>query len=683
MEKNYVNLNEDIENLNLSCRTFNALKRAGFSTVGDLVTFSREYRLEDIKNLGPVSIEELKGSLLENCNVFVQEKDTSELEKFNLSTRAIHILMNKFDVWTLEELLRLSIDQKYSDYSLNSNNKSEKEIINKVHNLGYSFYNEQNHQVLLTDPIRKLGISRLLCLNLFRFGIKTVEDLLNLSLNKNDSINIYQIKGITEKKIDQLIALVRSYGLKFSSDLECLLASVEKEESMLKRSTDSTYVSPYDDISKLNYYPILTSKMRDYGIYTIHDLLELSLDSSLKAGERGLYKINGFSGDRIRELVDLVHSYGLKFYDEISSKKAEFEEEYYRLNNKDIYNFSYTDDFKEHDRFTDSFPKFMYNILYVQDYVGLKSYFKYRNCYTKEDLDNHFLACLEKDFGISNIDFKDFVHEEFQKFIGNLHITINDYIQVLINREFKKYDCMAFKKTNLKDMVFDRFINILNQEYIRKYIYSILMREKDNLRNNWNYTKLLKVYDRVLLFIHLEKKELLENCNFINYDELVNVEQKMINERNNLDFLIEQHFLDKEIVDKKIDHDVMDIVHHTILSLKEDYQLEETSFDIDISLDKLFSLLPCDLLNEEFYDKINLFYHDIMDNQFVIDFIRFVGKVCCEEDRPKYTTKEILLFLENKLMENSMNLSFEIDSNCEDVYEDIDTKKRVRKSVNR
>ena len=58
------NLNLPIEDLDLSVRSYNCLKREGVSTVGELVT-KTEQDLLDIRNFGQKSIEEVKAKLAE------------------------------------------------------------------------------------------------------------------------------------------------------------------------------------------------------------------------------------------------------------------------------------------------------------------------------------------------------------------------------------------------------------------------------------------------------------------------------------------------------------------------------------------------------------------------------------------------------------------------------------------
>ena len=53
-----------VEELNLSVRSYNCLKREGINSVGDLVTKS-EAELMDIRNFGQKSIDEVKAKLEE------------------------------------------------------------------------------------------------------------------------------------------------------------------------------------------------------------------------------------------------------------------------------------------------------------------------------------------------------------------------------------------------------------------------------------------------------------------------------------------------------------------------------------------------------------------------------------------------------------------------------------------
>jgi DNA-directed RNA polymerase subunit alpha len=61
-----------IEDLNLTVRSYNCLKREGINTVGDLVQ-KTETELMDIRNFGQKSIDEVKGKL-EDLGLLLREE---------------------------------------------------------------------------------------------------------------------------------------------------------------------------------------------------------------------------------------------------------------------------------------------------------------------------------------------------------------------------------------------------------------------------------------------------------------------------------------------------------------------------------------------------------------------------------------------------------------------------------
>ena len=60
-------MNTDIADLNLSVRAFNGLKRRGVSTVRDLVEIIENGDLPCVRNLGRLSVSEIKTLLLNYC----------------------------------------------------------------------------------------------------------------------------------------------------------------------------------------------------------------------------------------------------------------------------------------------------------------------------------------------------------------------------------------------------------------------------------------------------------------------------------------------------------------------------------------------------------------------------------------------------------------------------------------
>ena len=60
-------MNTDITELNLSVRAFNGLKRRGVSTVRDLVGIIENGELSCVRNLGRLSVSQIKTLVLDYC----------------------------------------------------------------------------------------------------------------------------------------------------------------------------------------------------------------------------------------------------------------------------------------------------------------------------------------------------------------------------------------------------------------------------------------------------------------------------------------------------------------------------------------------------------------------------------------------------------------------------------------
>lgn len=60
-------MNTDIADLNLSVRAFNGLKRRGVSTVRDLVGIIENGDLHCVRNLGRLSVSQIKTIVLDHC----------------------------------------------------------------------------------------------------------------------------------------------------------------------------------------------------------------------------------------------------------------------------------------------------------------------------------------------------------------------------------------------------------------------------------------------------------------------------------------------------------------------------------------------------------------------------------------------------------------------------------------
>lgn len=122
----------NLDNLNLSVRTYNCLKKANINTLYDIINFTEE-ELINIKNLGEISYDEILRKVKEydlpmknfydEFNLFINPKNT-DISEINLSVRAYNCL-KRTSINTLYDVLNLT----------------EEDLL-KVRNLGYKAYNE-------------------------------------------------------------------------------------------------------------------------------------------------------------------------------------------------------------------------------------------------------------------------------------------------------------------------------------------------------------------------------------------------------------------------------------------------------------------------------------------------------------------------------------------------------------
>ena len=212
------NLNKDIYYLNISGRLINALKKNKFKTINDIISYSKNNNIRDLKYFGETTYKELKEYCINNFGIDIEKERYKELNSLGLSEEAINLLTINYNIYSLKEILNLSINRKCLYHKmLNINNNISKEIIDKIHSLGLKFYDERNI-IKLTDSIEILNLPFAIDISLSRFGIESIEDLLNLSLDTNDSNSIYKANGIGPKKVREIINIVHSFGFKFTCE---------------------------------------------------------------------------------------------------------------------------------------------------------------------------------------------------------------------------------------------------------------------------------------------------------------------------------------------------------------------------------------------------------------------------------------------------------------------------------
>ena len=215
---NNINLNEYIYGLKISLRLKNALRKNNFNTVNDVIEYSRNNSIRDLKYFGETTFEELKDFLINNYGIDIEQERYRELNDLGLSEDAIKLLTLNYNIYSLKEILDLSINRKCSFHRiLNKKNNIAKEIIDKIHDLGFQFYDEKN-EIQLTDSISNLDLPFGIMISLKRRGIESIEDLLDLSLDANDSNSIYKAHNIGPKKVKEILDIVHSFGFKFKCE---------------------------------------------------------------------------------------------------------------------------------------------------------------------------------------------------------------------------------------------------------------------------------------------------------------------------------------------------------------------------------------------------------------------------------------------------------------------------------
>ena len=162
-EKNYennvtlVDLDMPIERMDLSIRGFNALRRSGIETVGDIID-KTESELIELRNFGGKNLEEL----------------VAKLESMGLK---------------LKGEVKQEVEPK------DSNNSKE----NKT------FY--------LDMPIEEIGLSTRAFKALIRSGIKNVGDIVELTENQ-----VMNISGLGTKSFNEIVDKINSMGLNLKAE---------------------------------------------------------------------------------------------------------------------------------------------------------------------------------------------------------------------------------------------------------------------------------------------------------------------------------------------------------------------------------------------------------------------------------------------------------------------------------
>jgi len=241
---------EPIEKLNLSVRAYNALKRNGIITVGELLKLS-DLEITDMRFLGVKSYEEIIEVIHGLGLRFAHETDNIEtveyvfkcdtdaalkevlekdkilvpIENLGLSNRAYNAL-KRASVNSVQSLIDMPFEAIKDIENLGE--KSFNEIVEKVRNLGYEFNNQSGIDEIDDDKELEIVIRELkkeyIVLN---ERIKEHEDVINRIVNMVD----YKTKELgTEEAIKQMEVLVKMRK-------EC--SELKKERNQLRKKIRS------------------------------------------------------------------------------------------------------------------------------------------------------------------------------------------------------------------------------------------------------------------------------------------------------------------------------------------------------------------------------------------------------------------------------------------------------------
>jgi len=137
-----------------------------------------------------------------------------------------------------------------------------------------------------------------------RLPITTIGELLKKSIDPKNRNSIYNIRNIGPKKAQKIIDIVHSLGFIFEDEVnkeDNKLEEVVKEVTLETRIMDTS-------IAQISY---------NLSYLTMGELLKKSLDPKK---ENSIYKIRNLGPVKVQKIIDMVHSYGFKFEDELNKE---------------------------------------------------------------------------------------------------------------------------------------------------------------------------------------------------------------------------------------------------------------------------------------------------------------------------------------------------------------------------
>lgn len=358
---NYVHLSPEdpIEQLNLTNRSCNALKRVDIRTIGEVLRLFELGRLQTIPGLGRKSVLELKNKLAQvkissdseiktntetsrnQNNVFLSREDP--IEQLDLTVRSFNAL-TRANIRTVGEVLQLiASDELRTLRGLGRKSISQiKDELAQVKILGDSEIEvntavipiQNNVFLSREDPIRELNLSSHSFNVLTRVGIQTVGEVVQLI----ESVRLQTIREFGTKCILEITTILPQVKILNGTEVESWLASdvwnrliirilndAETESTMKKDEIPEQVIKRQSQLVRkqlskglLHEDAIIAEKpIKDWlaGIETIesnsvYEVLATILGSSLNICEEIEFFLNQISGQY--RLTVLLSTYGLE-----------------------------------------------------------------------------------------------------------------------------------------------------------------------------------------------------------------------------------------------------------------------------------------------------------------------------------------------------------------------------------
>ena len=219
----------NIDDMGLSVRSFNCLKRAGINTLGDLTRRTPEDMMK-VRNLGRKNLEEilwkmreygvwLEGEEPPKNNLIPSDVDGMTIEEMNLTIRSYNCL-KRAGIRTVADLRSRTPDDMMKVRNLGR--RSLEEVIDKMKELGVEFSSGEDEEENASMPsgdidekisILDLGFELRTRNCLWRAGIYTLGDLVSRTPE-----DMMKVRNLGRKSLEEVCEKMKELGVEFASD---------------------------------------------------------------------------------------------------------------------------------------------------------------------------------------------------------------------------------------------------------------------------------------------------------------------------------------------------------------------------------------------------------------------------------------------------------------------------------